>query len=120
MPLRKQLRSALAALRPRRRMPVPPTLRPADVGIIVLNRNNRDVTLACLASLMKARLDGARVIVVDNGSADGSVAAVRASFPQVQVVALPENRGYAGGNNAGTRAALADRAGAVLLLNNDT
>src|SRR5262249_40118721 len=41
-------------------------------------------------------------------------------FPDVRILALEENRGYAGGNNAGIRAALASGAGAILLLNNDT
>lgn len=97
-----------------------PTLRPPDVVIVVLNWNGRDDTLACLASLAAADLGGARVVVVDNGSRDDSVAAVRAAHPAVEVLALERNRGYAGGNNAGLRHALAAGAGAVLLLNNDT
>jgi len=118
MPLRKLLR---AALRPLRREPPPrPPVLPAQVRIVVLNWSNRDVTLACVASLLRARLDGAGVVVVDNGSTDGSVEALRTRFPGVRVIALPENCGYAGGNNAGTRAALEDGAEAVLLLNNDT
>ena len=120
MPLRKHLGSLLAALRPRRQPAPPRPIQPAEVRIIVLNWNNRDVTLACVESLLRARLDGAGVIVVDNGSSDGSVAALRARFPAVRIIALPENQGYAGGNNAGTRAALEDGAQAVLLLNNDT
>lgn len=92
----------------------------ADIAIVVLNWNRRDETLACLASLAQAQLGGARVIVVDNGSRDGSVEAVRAAHPEVEIVALPHNRGYAGGNNAGIRAALAHDVEAVLLLNNDT
>jgi GT2 family glycosyltransferase len=95
-------------------------LQPADVTIVVLNWNRAADTLACLASLRQADIDGATVLVVDNGSRDGSVAAVRAQFPDVQVLALAENRGYAGGNNAGIRAALEAGARAVLLLNNDT
>jgi GT2 family glycosyltransferase len=95
-------------------------LDPRRVAIIVLNWNRRDDTLACLDSLSAADLGGAAVVVVDNGSRDGSVAAVRARFPTVGMVALPENRGYAGGNNAGIRAALEWGAEAVLLLNNDT
>ena len=95
-------------------------LAPADVAIIVLNWNKRDVTLACLDSLARADLGGATVWVVDNGSRDGSVEAVQTRHPGVRVVALRENRGYAGGNNAGIRAALEAGAGAVLLLNNDT
>jgi GT2 family glycosyltransferase len=98
----------------------PVVLDPRRITIIVLNWNLREETLACLASLGRAELRGARVMVVDNGSRDGSVEAIRARFPDVEVVALPENRGYAGGNNAGIRAALEAGADAVLLLNNDT
>lgn len=100
---------------------VPKRLRvaPSDVTIIVLSWNRRDDTLACLESLRQATLDGASILVVDNGSKDGTVEAVAAAFPDVRVIALPQNRGYAGGNNAGMRAALAAGARAVLLLNND-
>jgi GT2 family glycosyltransferase len=95
-------------------------VNPARVTIVVLNWNLRDDTLACLASLDRAALHGARVMVVDNGSRDGSVEAIRARHPRVELVALPENRGYAGGNNAGIRTALEAGAEGVLLLNNDT
>ncbi len=95
-------------------------IKAEHVAIIVLNWNRREETLACLGSLEQADLDGAAVIVVDNGSHDGSVAAFRERFPWAQIVALPENRGFAGGNNAGIRAALAAGSDAVVLLNNDT
>ena len=91
-----------------------------EITIVVLNWNRRDDTLACLASLAQADLGGAAVLVVDNGSRDGSTQAIRERFPAVRVVALPENRGFAGGNNAGIREALAGGAQGVLLLNNDT
>ncbi|MEO8601001.1 MAG: glycosyltransferase family 2 protein [bacterium] len=90
------------------------------IRIIVLNWNQRDATLACLRSLAAADLQGAEILVVDNGSRDGSVDAVRAAWPEQRVLALPENRGYAGGNNAGLHAALDEGADLVLLLNNDT
>jgi GT2 family glycosyltransferase len=93
---------------------------PARLTIIVLNWNLREETLACLESLRRAELREASIMVVDNGSRDGSADAVRARFPDVRVLALPENRGYAGGNNAGIRVALDDGAEGVLLLNNDT
>jgi GT2 family glycosyltransferase len=91
-----------------------------QVTIIVLNWNRKEETLACLDSLAKADLGGATVLVVDNGSNDGSIEAIRQHFPNIEVVALPENRGYAGGNNAGIRLALERGAQGVLLLNNDT
>ncbi len=117
------LGSLLRRLTPPRGIPAPPPVRPLaprDVTIVVLNWNGRDCTLACLESLARARLDGATVMVVDNGSRDGSVDAIAARFPDVLLEALPENRGYAGGNNVGIRRALDAGAGAVLLLNNDT
>ena len=74
-----------------------------DVIVVVLNWNGGRDTLACLESLAAAELRGASVLVVDNGSRDGSVRGdPRALSPQ-RVLALPENRGYAGGNNAGMR-----------------
>ena len=91
-----------------------------DVTIVVLNWNRAHETIACLESLAAARLDGATVLVVDNGSHDGSVDTIRARFPDQALLCLPENRGYSGGNNAGIRAALAQGAKAVLILNNDT
>jgi GT2 family glycosyltransferase len=96
-----------------------PRASAADVVIVVLNWRRPDETITCLESLAAADLSGARTLVVDNGSNDGSVARIRARFPDQWIVELPENRGYAGGNNAGIRAALDAGAGAVLLLNND-
>lgn len=97
-----------------------PRVRAERVVIIVLNWNRREETLACLASLEKANLHGAAVTVVDNGSRDGSVEAIAARFPWAHSIALGENRGFAGGNNAGIRDALEKGAEAVVLLNNDT
>jgi len=93
------------------------------IAAVVLNWNRRDDTLACLASLEgQAGPDAVdrRVILVDNGSSDGTVDAVRAAFPAVEVITLPENRGYAAGVNVGIRHALAGGADWTLLVNNDT
>src|SRR5262245_27796475 len=118
---RKRLRSAWATARARRhRLPPVRPLAPADVTLVVLNWNNRQITLECLDALAGAELGGARILVVDNGSEDGSVDALAARVPAVEVLSLPENLGYAGGNNAGVRAALERGAHAVVLLNNDT
>jgi GT2 family glycosyltransferase len=91
-----------------------------DVTIVVLNWNGGRDTVDCLESLGQADLDGASVLVVDNGSRDDSLERIRSRFPAQRILALPDNRGYAGGNNAGMRAALDAGAGGVLLLNNDT
>ncbi len=90
------------------------------VTIILVNWNGKEVTLECLASLRGVCTAGVNVLVVDNGSRDGSVEAIRSAFPATEVLALPDNRRFAGGNNAGIAHALARGADYVLLLNNDT
>jgi GT2 family glycosyltransferase len=90
------------------------------LAIILVNWNGRNDTLECLASLRTLALQELKVIVVDNGSTDGSVDAIRSAHPWVEIVALGENRRFAGGNNAGISHALAAGADYVLLLNNDT
>jgi GT2 family glycosyltransferase len=92
----------------------------AKVGIVVLNWNGAAETVACLDSLAAATLDGAAILVVDNASEDDSVAQIRARFPGQEILALPENEGFAGGNNAAIRQLLERGVSAVLLLNNDT
>jgi GT2 family glycosyltransferase len=87
----------------------------ADWVVCVLNWNGREDTLRCLGSLR----DAPRVVVADNGSSDGSVAAIRARHPEVELVETGANRGFSGGNNAAIRAALAGGADWVVLLNND-
>ncbi|MBM3791149.1 MAG: glycosyltransferase [Acidobacteria bacterium] len=88
-------------------------------GIIVLNWNGRDLLERNLPSVVEAvRVDGRphEIMVVDNGSTDGSVEFLRSAFPGVRVLPLPSNLGFGGGNNAGARAAAHD---ILVLLNND-
>jgi GT2 family glycosyltransferase len=93
---------------------------PSRITIVVLNWKNKEATIGCLESLRRADLRGASILAVDNGSHDGSVELIRERFPELSLITLPENVGYAGGNNAGIRAALEAGAEGVLLLNNDT
>ena len=91
--------------------------------IVVLNWNGLEDTRALLRSLRACRAPegwSIAVLVVDNGSSDGSATALEMEFPEVAVLALPENRRFAGGNNAGLKDALDRGADAVMLLNNDT
>ncbi len=91
------------------------------VAIVILQWRRVEETIGCLRSLAALDYPNQRVLVVDNHSADGSVARLRREFPAVDVLENAENLGFAGGCNAGIRAALADPAVAyVLLLNNDT
>jgi GT2 family glycosyltransferase len=87
--------------------------------LVVLSWNGRDDTLACLASLRALERADVAVVCVDNGSADGSVVAVRDAFPEVTLIENGRNLGFAGGNNAGIAHALAQGAEWVVLVNND-
>jgi len=88
--------------------------------VIVLNWNGLADTRACLASLARACDERTVVLVVDNGSRDGSPEAIRREFPGVRVLETGANLRFAGGNNAGMRAALEAGADEIMLLNNDT
>lgn len=90
------------------------------LAVVVLTWNGREDTLACLASLRGQIRPGDEVIVCDNGSGDGTEAAVRAQHPWVRFVQNGSNLGFAGGNNAGLRLALDDGRRFVWMLNNDT
>lgn len=92
------------------------------LAVIVLSWNGLRLTRETLDSLARCRVpEGwrAHVLVVDNASTDGSPAAVAAEYPWAELLALPENRRFAGGNNAGLARALEQGADAVMLLNND-
>jgi GT2 family glycosyltransferase len=92
---------------------------PPLVVAVVLSWNRRDDTLACLRSLRGVGYSPVRVVVVDNGSTDGSADAVAAEFPDAELVRNDVNRGYAGGMNDGIGRALDLGADHVLLMNND-
>jgi GT2 family glycosyltransferase len=75
------------------------------VGVVVVNYNGGELTIACLRSLLRTEWPAARlrVVMVDNASDDGVVAQVRAELPVVRVVEEPTNRGFGTGCNAGIR-----------------
>ena len=88
--------------------------------MVVLSTNRRVDTLACLESLVKNTYPSVQVVAVDNQSTDGSAEAVLARFPNVTLIELQTNRGYAGNNNVGIQFALTQAADWVLILNEDT
>lgn len=90
------------------------------VAVIVLNWNGLADTLECLASLEQSDYPNAELVVVDNGSRTDPRQAILTRFPKVTYIGLPENIGYAGGNNAGIRYALEHGHEYVFVLNNDT
>jgi GT2 family glycosyltransferase len=85
-------------------------------SFLIVNWNGKGLLQACLSSLRCQSCQSFEVVLVDNGSSDGSSDFVREHFPEVRLVELGENRGFAGGNNAG----LEHCAGKyIALLNND-
>jgi GT2 family glycosyltransferase/glycosyltransferase involved in cell wall biosynthesis len=95
-----------------------PAPAPAAASVVIPNWNGRDLLARYLPSVVTALAGNPanEIIVVDNGSTDGSADYVRAEFPHVKLVALDRNLGFGGGSNAGFREANND---IVVLLNND-
>jgi len=88
-------------------------------AVVVVNWNGKADTVACIGSIV-AGGNHAQVIVVDNGSTDGSLEAIRNAYGGVTLVAVGENLGFAAGANRGLRAAQAAGFREVVFLNNDT
>ncbi len=86
------------------------------LSTVILNWNGGEITLECLNSLKNQSRKPDEIIVVDNGSSDGSNKLIKAKFPNVELIELPKNLGFAGGVNVGIKAARSDY---VMLLNND-
>jgi GT2 family glycosyltransferase len=109
-----------AAVASHRQMAVAPAVnaRPA-VHAIVLNYCSLDDTLACAAAVRASHDANVRLLVVDNGSPDGSGRALARELPGDELLQLPRNTGYTGGNNAGIRVAIERGARPGLVLNPD-
>ena len=91
-----------------------------EIFIIILNWNGKSDTLVCLNSIQSLQYLYYKIIIVDNGSTDGSVHEIRALHPKMTIIETGQNLGYAEGNNVGIRYALEHDADYILLLNNDT
>ncbi len=112
------LTDLIARINPRGPLRVSTKPNASSASIVIPNWNGRDLLEKYLPSVVEAatRVPGSEVIVVDNGSTDGSAEFVREHFPGVRVLALPRNLGFGGGSNAGFQAAQHD---IVVLLNSD-
>ena len=92
----------------------------ALLSIVVLTWNNFADTAECLQSLAQLNFPRYNIILVDNGSTDGSIERLQSTFPEVNIIRNDRNLGYAGGNNIGINHALSHGAEYLLILNNDT
>jgi GT2 family glycosyltransferase len=86
---------------------------------VVLNWNGWRDCVSCVESLRRATYPNLRVILIDNGSTDGSEAQLRSRFPDLVLLQTGLNLGFAGGSNVGIRYALNEGADYVWLLGND-
>jgi GT2 family glycosyltransferase len=97
-------------------------MRAADaplVVVVLLNWNGAEDTIACVMACHALTWPNARVVIVDNGSTDGSEARLRDRLPDIEIIQSGANLGFAGGSNVGIRRALELGAEYVWLLNND-
>ena len=91
-----------------------------SVAIVILNWNGKNWLRNCLESIRKnTAYTNYEIIVVDNGSMDGSVEMVKKEFPNIQLIVNKENLGFSKANNQGIKHALKNGAKYVFLLNND-
>ncbi len=86
------------------------------VSVIVPNYNGFSILRNCLFSLLEHDRKPDQIVVVDNGSSDGSPDMIRREFPSITLVALDTNTGFTGANNTGIKASSGDM---LVLLNND-
>src|SRR5215217_3778172 len=87
------------------------------ITVVVPNWNGKRFLKVCLSSLRRQSFEDFETVLVDNGSSDGSVEFVAENFPEVRVISLRENKGFAAAANAGIMASQAEY---VAMLNNDT
>ncbi|WP_438946850.1 glycosyltransferase family 2 protein [Sediminibacterium sp.] len=94
-------------------------MQPA-VAIILINWKSLEVTSDCIVSLKGIQYANYSIVVVDNGSADGSGRALKQLHPEIILIESATNLGFAGGNNLGFRYALEHAYDYTIMLNNDT
>lgn len=89
------------------------------VSIIILNWNGKEFLEECIPSVIKAvdiYGNNCEMVIVDNGSSDGSIGYLKSNFPEVNIISLRENLGFAAAMNIGIKEARGD---IVIGLNND-
>lgn len=91
-----------------------------SVAIILVNWNTFDFSKSCIEQLHELSYHNFKIILVDNGSTDGSGEILNSLFPEITYIRNQNNLGFTGGNNSGIEHALKENFDLILLLNNDT
>lgn len=89
------------------------------VTVVILNWNGKKDTVECLESLKQITYPNYEILLVDNGSTDGSTEFFREYCPEIEVIESEKNLGFTGGCNIGIKKAISSSADYILLLNND-
>lgn len=100
-------------------MAEPMIAEPPLVCVVVLTWNDTSMTRICLRHVFASTYANMRVILVDNGSREPCGRTLKAEFPGVELIEIPQNKGFAGGGNVGLTRAMALDPKYVLHLNND-
>jgi GT2 family glycosyltransferase len=93
--------------------------QPPKVAAVVVTWNDVEMACGCVRSLIETGYPNLDIIVVDNGSVEPCGERIKERFPQIELVVLPQNRGFTGGSNAGLRRGVEKGADYVQLYNND-
>src|ERR1700704_5264800 len=88
-----------------------------NYSVVIPSWNGKDLLKVCLTSLQKQTIKDFEIIVVDNGSTDGSVNYIKKEFPKIKDISLSKNTGFAYAVNQGIKVAVGEY---IILINNDT
>ena len=89
------------------------------IKILILNWNGKNDTIQCLESLEKQLNLNQSILLIDNGSTDGSVSKISKLFPNIEILQLRNNFGFSGGMNKGLNHLKKDKPDFVIFMNND-
>lgn len=93
---------------------------PPKVGVILVNWNGGEFTIPCVESLLNSTYTNFQIVVVDDGSTDGSPDRIAQRFPRVELLRQPKNSGVSKARNRGIRHALQLGCEYALMMDNDT
>lgn len=90
------------------------------VGVVLVNWNGAEFTIPCIESLLRSNYSNFQIIVVNNGSMDGSPERIAQEYPQVELLRQPSNSGLPKARNQGIEHALKLGSDYAITLDNDT